>query len=769
MHTLDTLFYDLKNIISTIVIKYDKKGRENETLESMRESDKYISAMTMKDSFNTYPKFNIEAIQAAGINNMELARQYAENKYSIPRDKREIIVAKQREYIINNYTEKNNYYRMLNGLPNLDDNDFVYLPEDICIKFGIEPSTPIHQLSREMIILLRSEGYLTDVLNQHTDKEYLNYLGDQQIDIVRARTANNFAILRMTKGISESFYEEFNDIYDQCREYFMTVIYVKEYSNRYDLYDNFIALMIMVMTIQRLIANMFKYGIDRDFYDLDSIKMMFDVYNVPFMEDVPMEYQKILLRNLNSLLRYKSTDKVLFDICSLLGYERVKIFKYFLIKEHKLDSNEKPLFVYKEIDNGDGTTTLVEDKEMMYNLYFQSVELNERNTALALSNNSQRIDYNQIILDDPYWWEDDDLKNFLLDSEFNYVETKYLNMNIIYKLTEMLFECMYVFRLVIDKKEELRYVDIELPKIIFDTKVNLFDAVILMCALICRKNNLRGNILHTPSKIMSVLGFDFNEDFAVIRQYIRDNSRYLDQKLLSFIEKMNITKPDDVNELYSNIKEFNDFVINKMAKSQNIKEYQAYKKLFTTLMVTTETEELFRKKNGVVATTFMEYLADSNPDLYSIALNMEDDKISESIDHIISKINELITSLRYLFIINDSNNIVLNAVIKLIRFFKSYTTDLLSMNIFYLMDSKYYNLIKLIHDIKYMEKTMGMYESLGLNYTDLIHSLRVRMPKIDSLEPFTRYLIQSRINIKDNIFSDQNGVNITDKIRIVYE
>ena len=70
----------------------------------------------------------------------------------------------------------------------------------------------------------------------------------------------------------------FFQTYDLAREYFTSVIYVKEKYNQDALYDNFIAMSIMIMTIQRVITDTFKLGVDRDFYDLDSIKEFFNSY-----------------------------------------------------------------------------------------------------------------------------------------------------------------------------------------------------------------------------------------------------------------------------------------------------------------------------------------------------------------------------------------------------------------------------------------------------------------------------------------------------------
>lgn len=709
-HVLDTVFKDMQTLVETFVIKYERKAKKFDTLENIRESDRYLAAVDKQDTFHTYQTFDEEAIIQAGITDPILIQRYKKDKYLIPNDRRARVVDGQRKIIINNYVETNNYYRMLNGLPDIEDTkkSFIYLSREDADPLQLDISVPIHEQRLDDLRALETKGIIRKFIQMYPDKKYLNYMGEKRIDLVRARKAKNFSILYITKNISENLFEEFNNLYEQCREYFLTVIYIKEFGQRYYLYDNFIALLIFYMTIQRIIVNTFKYGIERDFYDLGSIQMLFDAYNVPFIEELPMEYQRILIRNLNNLLRYKSTDKVLYEICAMLGFERIKIFKYFLIKEHKLDNNGVPIFQKKtEWDETIGEYVEVDDFDAMFNIYFQTVELKERNRALALSDSLSRLEYGQVVTDDPYWWDDDrELREFIHKSDFNYVETKYLNMNIMYKLTEMLFEVIYVFRMMIDKKTEVGNYLMELPKL-FDKKQNkLFDVIMFLCALISRKNNMVGNVISTPSKTLSILGFNFKADFATIRNDIENNPRTYDPILLRYLSDLRIDDPSEINTLFGNIRNMNDHIVEKIRTTQDIKVYHAYKKLYQALMVTSHTEALLTKSNGEIADTFLDYLQDADLILADFVVTSEHDKLSEYIEHVLYRINETIKDLQYLYILNDSNNVLLNAAITLIRFFKSYTTDLSSFNILYLMDSPYWNTLKYVPKIQTMSKDL---------------------------------------------------------------
>lgn len=721
----NTLLKEIQNIMKTIEIKFSRNAKIYETLDIRKESDIYVSASLGRDSFITYPKFDVEAIEGAGVVDLELIKLYREDKNNIPFSLREKILEKQRQIIIRDYVEKNNYYRMLNGQPDYEDNNFIYVDMDIAERYNIDPSIPLHLLPDEKINTLNVIGYIESLMLKYPDKKYLSYLGYNRIDIVNARIANNFAIIRIDSTTHEALYREFITLYEQSREYFMSVIYIMEYSTQYDLYDNFIGLCIMLMTIQRLCVSMFKATIEHDFIDWGSIQMVFKAYNIPFIENLPMEYQRILLKNINVLLRRKSTDRALFDVCSLLGYERLKIFKYFLMKKHKLDKDENPLFFYKTVTDEFGARKVVEDKEKMYELYFQKVSIDERNLALALTDVKNRVSYEEVVINDPYWWEDEGVKEKILEEEFTYVETKYLSINMIHKMTEMIFELMYAFRLIIDKKHEIEDIYVEIPRIVYNGKFKLFHIVTFLCALMCKRAGFKGNIITTHSKILGVYGFDFKEDFDKIKEIVYANKKYVDPEILKYLENLTIIKPEDVNRVFNIIKDFNDYIVQKMYESKNIKQYHIYKQIFQALMISDATTEMFKKNDGTEAKTFLEYLEDQDYVLYEVVQETEVEFIPMLIDHVLVKLNELMEDLKYLYILNDTNNPVFDAIVALLLFFKSYTVDITSLNIVYLFDSKYYNAIKLIGDLNTFLVEMEADDEIRLRYADQLSRIGV--------------------------------------------
>lgn len=769
---LNTLLKNIKVLVNGAVIKMGKTAKEYETLEATINADGYIAAVQKTDRFDLYESFDLEAIINANITpDIELQIQYANDPSTIPSQFKDAVLNAQRQFIIDNYIEINDYYRMLNGIPSIneDENEYIKLTEEQMLEHEITDDNYIHLLSDSDIFKIKESGLLDVIKSNNPTKKYLNYLGTDKIDIVQARISNNFDIMKISnQNVPDDFYNTFIQIYNQNREYFMSVLYIPNYSDSYDLYDNFIGLCIMLMTVQRLVSNTFKFGIQRDFYDWAFIRNIYKMYNIPFIESLPIEYQVSLVKNINNLLRYKSTDKVLFDIASLLGYERINIFKYYLIKRQRLNENEEPIFYYRQMkdENGDyifdedGKPIYEEDVERMYELYFQRVNLKERNLALALQNESNKLSYEEVTINDPYWWEDSNLTDIMYNDTYNYVETKYLSLNMMYKLTEMLFEITYAFRLIIDRKDDISEFTISIPKIYPNSDFKVFDIIIFMVALLCKNHGFKDGIITTPSMISHIYGFNFNEEIINnIKNTILNNSELIDPELLDYFTNLEITEADDVNKLFVKIRDYNNIIISKMRNATNIKEYHLYKDIFNISMVSETQTDMFKiqiYEDGELverpAKTYLEYLEHTEPILAEIVKSTEVDNIPSMLDHLTSQINMFMKDMQYLFIINDNNNPAFIALTSLIKFFKSYTVDLASFNILYVLDSKYYNMIKFIEDIHMINVHINSNEYFNHNYSDSLHTMKSEIIANDDKINFDEY-----IDIKATMhFSDEN-------------
>lgn len=746
---LDSMFEEIKKIMMSLEIKYKVRGEKQDTAESKYAADRYINAYQGVDNFFSHTTYYVDAIKNSGLAVDDIkATEYALEPTKIPEKFRDAVLREQRKIIVNNYEDLNNYFRMLSGLPDIDA-DVHYADMEFYNEYEV-PFKPVHEFTVIEAMQFEASGGLAAMKSLYPEAKYLNFLGSNGIDPYVSRNATNFQVLKSTYQGNSELLDKFLTIYDQNREYVMSVLYVNDFSNTKPYYDNFMALLVLVMTVQRVIIDVFKSGINMDFFDITLIKILFESYNVPFIEGLPLDYQRLLVRNLNKLLRYKSTDKVLYDIAEILGFDSSKIYKYYLVKNHRFGEDGKPIFDYIKDEDGN----LVENPETMYDVYFQAIDIMEENEEFALIDSSNKNSYESIVIEDPYWWnEESELMEKLYESEFNYIETKYLHMNVMYKLTEMVFEIVHVFRLLQDKRSQSANISISLPRIMPSRETNLFNFAIFMCAAIAKKNKLTGEIITAPSQTLHLFGFDFGNDLTVMKRALEENIKYVDNdRIASYIYDMEMFRKEDVDRLFSNIRELWTFLSNSLKNAKTIEEYRAYEKIYRALHVTQDMSNIFTKSDGEVATTYLDFLSDLDNEMYNLIVEADDNTLFTYIYHGIDAIKGYVNDIKYIYGIVDNSDVLLEALTKLIRFFKSYTVDLREFNVLYVLDHRYLNAIKIIDKLKELEVQIDIEEhDLTKMVNELIH-IESTMTKKELMRLYDFLRINTEIDLESIIF-----------------
>jgi hypothetical protein len=762
------------DIISNSVIKYKYKELENETLEMTMAADKYMDALLEADNFYTHLHYEPELLLSPEANIVGLITDpdrleaYEEDRRNIPEEYHDILLELKRKKIIEEYDEPNNYYREMIGLPPLDSNgkvvedDVIYVDQAVCDKYGLDSSIPLHKQSDATIMLLEGNGIIDDLIEKYPDKTYLKFLGDDKISLVTARRSKDYALIKVPLIDNRTLLERFSNIYDQCREYVVTTIFVPELRDVISYYDNFIAMIIMLHAITQTFARLIKTSLRREYYDSYCTKLLYSVYGVPYHDQLDSDYQKAITQYLNILVLNKGTNTTLFDVSSLLGYDRLKIYKYYLMKDRLIDSKGLPITIYDEDGN--------EDLKQMYDVYFSKIPLDEADFRRAIINKSNRCEYDDVTSGDPFWYEEDKaLYEQLYETEYNYYESKYLGLEMSYRLSEIMFESVYLINMIFDKKDELQdLVTIEISKVTNSTEpVTIFDATVALCAAICKYHNMKGNILYEPSQILHILGFNFDLDWNVIQQMVADNPFYSQalypdgtNRILAAVVPIECVSKETLNQVYDNHIGLMDYLVDKMATTQDIEEYRAYRKLYETIYIKDENIKSFTV-NGYVPTTYLDYLKYANYKLYSIISNASKSDLYKYIQHLIYKLCSVFTNVDYIHISTDDTSPVQEALISLVKFFKSYTTDLVKFDIIYILNWKPELLLRLIDRIQKIDKTIIPKEYFNFSYDDsvFVHS-RLINPEVLNTDDKIRTDIKAAVT-KDNL-------NFRDTCRMVY-
>src|SRR5699024_8501658 len=127
---------------------------------------------------------------------------------------------------------------------------------------------------------------------------------------------------------STEVYTKFKDRLEINRVFFLQTMYSQAYKFQSDYYNKFIMCMIIIHSFADMIELSPEYIIQRELFDMRTIQYVFESQGVEFFPDIPLKYQKRLVKNLNRLIKYKSCDKNLIDIASLFGFDNVELFKY---------------------------------------------------------------------------------------------------------------------------------------------------------------------------------------------------------------------------------------------------------------------------------------------------------------------------------------------------------------------------------------------------------------------------------------------------------
>ena len=793
------------NSIPKMVVKDKSEADQYETVESRRLGDIYCSASLEMDSLITYEELHQESFDRVGITDKFLIKKYMKNPSDIPQKYIKSIVEHERNIFLSSFEETNDYYRMLMGLPQIG-NMPIYLDYSVMELYGFyeayDPEdyanrTPLHLLPSDTLEAMESGGYLDELQSIYPGEKYISHLGKRKINLTIARMADNFSLLYIPRiDGGERFCRDFAMHYDEAREYFLSTVYNFSYSSRYENYDGMIGFMILHMAIQRMISTTFKVMLDRDFYDLETCRMFLESYKIPFETQFTLTQQKMIIKNLNLLLMNKHSAHVLYDVLDLLGYNNINITKYLLVKQHKLsqkdvESDLVPAFYYKLMTDDSGVQYLDVDNSLMYDYYFAGVDMLSTDVQLGTISAANTYGYDEFTNDDALWLHDDELIDKLEKAEINYVETKYANIAITFRMQEKTFELIYMARLILDKKIETSRIMIDVPLIV-DTPQSLFDIQVLLICMLCKKNHMVADLLKSPSKILYILGFNFEEDLDKIKKEISDNPRIYDGKVSSYLQNIIFIEPEDVNRMYVNVRELESFLANAMQETSSLDTYFAYKKLYDTILYSKLNNSIYELSDGTEPDTFDQYLEDKNQLLYEFLQGVNEDDIPDYIDYIATKFSTMFPDTEYMSYLAPMDVYLIDAMLRMLRAFKSYTIDIRNIDIIYRFDSRYHNLLKFIVDVTLVERLYPIEAALSYNdwlsikstvrYKEIenvlyeLQSISGNIHSVDSIAPLAEKIyVSSRLLGRDMLklrYADSltiNSANIQTRSDLIYE
>ena len=643
---LDEIVFNARQLATGTILKDMDKANNAETLESIQAGDVLIA---IKHGYTRFEYFKYdESIlrQISGLTEEEIT-YYAQHNDEIPEgDIRTQLLNIAKESFENNYVEYNNYYRMLHGDPNYDESgiweglwiDAEYIDEETPTsidhistvykeetdRYGnvISDYQLIHELPLSKQLLLDTNGTLENIVENEDwllannlkkdDVLYLLHMGDKQIDYYDARVADKFAMLYCPSCDSVEVRARYKDLLEANRLYLLYTVYSEAYKYKSDYYDNFMMVFLVIQTIIDMIVELPEYLIRRDVFDTRTCKYIFESNGVKYFRDIPLRYQIALVKNLNKLIKFKSTDKCIVDIISLFGFRNINAFKYYILKDRNV-TNPDDLDYYdntKIVTDEEGYRDIVSDNDENYDLKFIKVPLLDPLYDNYVRKDQNLVEYDEITNPDAYWVGDkqyDTVKSGVKDLDFTILRSKYYTIEAVIDLAQRNFSLVYFMNILMYNKVDKSSLRIDLPNISTTKKVELVNAIIALYALGYIYYGVEDTILDSRSKIAEILGFNMEADFATIAEYLHEHHRGLTLDELSYghdvlpDERLGFTIPDDnkiysfeeLREIFLNNRNIYRHVLEVMANPPSKEVYDAYRYLYKTLFIMNRNMEYF--------------------------------------------------------------------------------------------------------------------------------------------------------------------------------
>ena len=691
---IDVLVYNVKQLAKGCVVKNQYTADINETADTMKASDIYLACVENRaffEMFMPYPRWAIDMITP------DVTQQISwfNDNDNIPVSLRPNIIQYMTKYVLENYEERNPYYRELCGLPPIGaDPIYVdkYIPDDIYVT---DRTLPIHKFSDYDIDVLDVFGILDKVKADYPDMQYLNYLGYKRISVYKARKALEFELLYVPGCDVEEIRRSYIENYDRNRDFTLKTIYSDAFKFQSDYYDNFISLFITIQTMVDVITNVQINILKKEVFDSRTLRWLFESYGIPYYSEIPLKYQVAMIKNIHTLLKYKSTNRNIVDICSLFGYDNIQIFKYYLLKDRKVMAEADDTFFDKY------------DKEA-FELKFIKLPLQDHIDDY-IKDRTNYIPYDNIVYQDEFWDGDiphDEIKRRVAEKEFSLVRTKYLSVDSMCDLSDIAFNICYFFNFIFDKHKLEEYLVCYVPFIKQNKAFHMIDLFIFLTSINFYYLDIEDTIMDTMGKVLYVKGFNFQADLAEIAQWLaKEHLSDIFAELAGFhVEATSILTYKQMLAIFVDNKNVYKYLVDQMVHAKNMRMYKIYKKIYDALMIIEYTNKYFEIPTGGIAKTYTEFLKYRDPTLYLELqklgaikdLEKRRNLIVNLIDHVIYELEECFNNdeiLRYIYryFPGHGEELVQRYIMKMIMFFKSYKTQLLNITIVYLLDDRLEN------------------------------------------------------------------------------
>lgn len=388
--------------------------------------------------------------------------EYSKDINSIPKEHLDKLIKLTDLWVINSYCpivdsddyrvplyigETNRYYRELNGLPPIDNlinqpkiNRLTINPTYI----GSDYDVYVYMLTDSEIEIIEKNGILDKYKENYPSAKYLWYLGKNRIDVIKARLAAPYDILRHGSYKNKFSYVIFIDSYILSKEYILRRFYNPELYDLHDEYCSYIGFIILTHCFDICMAHSDIILTQNLYNDYDTIKNKLSEYGFDTTFDtIPLVYREKIAKNIENLVRNKGVNTVYDVIYKTFGIDSLEVFNYYFKKFIKTDES--------------GNYIKDSDGNYVYDISIFQSPANSDSLLKNISDISNELSYDEITGSDKYWGvyeSDESVKEKILNHDFNYMNSKYITINNNFNLSELNFTVSYLLNYLLDTSND---------------------------------------------------------------------------------------------------------------------------------------------------------------------------------------------------------------------------------------------------------------------------------------------------------------------------
>lgn len=794
---LDEIVWNAKMLARGVVLKDTDEANKYESLESIQNGDMLIAINENNVKFNAFVYTEDLLSKVSNISNENIVL-WASNNNLIPKEIQPFLLNLAKNEFTTNYVEKNDYYRMMHGDPYYDPTgewQGIWIDVNTITETNKYPAmrttyinTPgtdyqlIHKLSIGYIELLYEIGVIDTFFSNSSytslglDKNevlYLKHLGSHSVDYYTSRKAARFEMLYCPTADSIEVETRFKELLEANRRTTLYTVYSEAYKFQSDYYDRFMMILIVIQTVVDMIVELPEYIIRRDVFDARTCQYIFESNGVEYFEEIPIKYQVALIKNLNKLIKFKSTDRCLVDICSIFGFKSIELFKYYILKDRKVMSQTD--LRYYNIKNGDGEF----DIEKNYDIQFVKVPI-LGNYDDYIRTGKNIYNYDTITNGDDYWIGDKERKEILeeiKEMDFTLLRSKYYSIEAMVDLTERTFQLVYFMNILLYNEVDKSKLLVNLPNVSTKKSFEVVDTIITLYALSYIYYDAEDDIMNTQGKILKILGFNFEANLTTIGEHLYETygKSLSDLKIDGFVipDGQKILTYNQLETIYTTNKNIYDHVMYELTHPLRKETYDAYMYIYKSLFIMNLNMEYFKLPNGDMAETYTEFLSYKDPLLAAFLIDIKStqpmdkrqiacvDAIQSITTYLKDYVDSDVINLDNVFagLPSISLDFIKQYIAKVIEFFKSFKIFTHDMSLTYLFQDKFQNTITMI-DWMLLKYIFDKSEVIKLE--DLINKSYISMEKDEKAELIDKIWMYIDTWVNKNLGDYYNQANYPD-------